>query len=232
MQLKRRRRDNIVAGVALLIVAVLATTAQIYYFSEGPGTPAPSATATDTPTDETEANVGSVPSPDVAEARTWTGELVLNDIALSVSLDGALAPQAVASVVTDIQNGYYPSKTCHRLLLAETAKVLQCGSLDGTGLGDTAYSYGPIENAPEDGVYPAGTIAMARAESAYSQDHQFFITLSDSQFPTDGGGYTVIGSVTAGLDTLVTQVAAAGVADGSTDGAPAVATTITSFTIQ
>jgi peptidyl-prolyl cis-trans isomerase B (cyclophilin B) len=231
-QIKRRRRDNVIAVIGLVVIATLATTAQVFYFTTGPGTPVPTASATPTPTAAAEANVGAVPSPDVAEGRTWTGTLTINDIPLAVSLDGAAAPQAVASVVTDAQSGFYTGKTCHRLVDTASLKTLQCGSLDGTGAPDPSYSFGPIENAPADGVYPAGTIALARAESAYSQDHQFFVLLGDSTLPTEGGGYSVIGSVTDGLDALISGVADGGIADGAEDGVPVVTTTITSFTIQ
>jgi peptidyl-prolyl cis-trans isomerase B (cyclophilin B) len=227
-QIKRRRRDNLLAGIVLVVVGAIATTTQVMYFTVGPGTPVPTAT----PTPTAEANVGAVPSPDVAEARTWTGTLTINDIPLAVSLDGAAAPQAVASVVTDAQAGYYDGKSCHRLANTATLKTLQCGSVDGTGALDTTYSFGPIENAPADGLYPAGTIAMARADSAYSQEHQFFILTGDSTLPTDGGGYSVIGTVTEGLDAVITGVADGGIVDGAEDGAPVVTTTITSFTIQ
>jgi len=81
-------------------------------------------------------------------------------------------------------------------------------------------------------VYPAGTIAMARADSAYSQEHQFFVITADSTLPTDTGGYSVIGTVTEGLDALISGVSDAGIVDGVESGAPVVTTTITSFTIQ
>jgi len=111
--------------------------------------------------------------------------------------------------------------------------VLQCGSLDGAGGTDPEYSFGPIENAPADDVYPQGTIAMARADSAYSNGHQFFIVYGDTTIPANAaGGYTVIGTVTSGLDALQSGVAAGGVVDGASDGAPVVAATITSATIQ
>jgi peptidyl-prolyl cis-trans isomerase B (cyclophilin B) len=227
-RIKRRRRDNIIAVVGLVVIAALATTAQVYYFNGGPGTPEP--TASSTP--EASQNVGDIPSVDVAEARTWTGTLTINDIPLAVSLDGAAAPQAVASVITDAKNGYYDGSTCHRLVNSASLKTLQCGSIDGTGAIDTTYSYGPIENAPADGAYPTGTIAMANGGTEYSQDHQFFIILGDSVLPTSTGGYTVIGTVTSGLDLLQSTVADAGIADGAEDGAPVVPTTISSFTVQ
>jgi len=62
---------------------------------------------------------------------------------------------------------------------------------------------------------------------------QFFIVYEDTKIPSDdAGGYTVIGSVTSGLDQLKAQVTDKGIEGGKTDGAPAVKTTIDSFTLQ
>src|SRR5690606_18534945 len=106
-----------------------------------------------------------------------------------------------------------------------------------TGASDPEYTFGPIENASMDEVYPTGTIALARAgNNAYSQGHQFFIVFEDAQLPNDSaGGYTIIGQVTSGLDQLVSGVAEAGVAADAPnphDGPPAVPTAISSLTIQ
>ena len=228
-KISRRRRDNILAGLGVLVVIALAAATQIFYFSAAPGMPepSPSASAQGAPT------VGDVPDAATAGARTWTGDITLNDIPLGISLDGAAAPQAVASVVGDIESGYYVGKTCHRLVDSEGFKVLQCGSQDDTGA-DTGYSYGPVENAPADNVYPTGTIAMARVgNDANSNGHQFFIVFGDTTIPADdAGGYTVVGTVTSGLDALQAGIVAGGIADGAADGAPVVATTITAATIQ
>jgi peptidyl-prolyl cis-trans isomerase B (cyclophilin B) len=234
-QMKRRKRDNLLAVGAVVVVASLATVAQVFYFNGGPGTPTPVPTASEAPVAEGE-NVGPVPDPGVSEGRTWTGELVLNEVALGISLDGAAAPQGVASFITDAQSGYFDGKTCHRLVSSPTAGLIQCGSVDGAGGSDPAYSFGPIENAAPDQVYPAGTIALARGgDNAYSQGHQFFIVFGDAQLPDDSaGGYSIIGSVTSGLDQLVTQIAGAGLTPVSseTDGTPVIPTTITRLTIQ
>lgn len=232
-QVRRRLRDNVLAIGAALIVATLAAVTQIVYFEAGPGVPVPEPTPTATVDPTTGTNIGDIPDPSTAEDRTWTGTLTLNDIALGIELDGVRAPQAVASFVHDAANGYFPGKTCHRLTTGPTA-LLQCGSLDGTGAGDPDYLFGPIENAPADAVYPAGTIALARAGgAAYSQGHQFFIMLADGTIPNDSaGGYTVFGMVTSGLDAIISAVADAGTADGSADGRPAVPTTITDVTVQ
>jgi len=236
-QRKRRWRDNLLAIVGVVVVAGLAAGTQIFYFTAGPGgsggkdssaSPSPSAS----PSDSAEQNKGDVPDPGLAEDRDWTGTLTINEIALGVTLDGKKAPQAVSSIIQDVQKNYYPDKTCHRLTDATDFGVLQCGSLTGDGSGDPDFQYGPVENAPEDGVYPAGTIAMARASSQYSMDHQFFIVYKDTKLPTDGGGYTVVGTITSGLDKLKTDIVDKGISGGTTDGAPDVATKITAFSLK
>lgn len=232
-RVKRRRRDNVIALSGALVVIALAAATQVFYFSAGPGAPSAEPSASSTPAASGQ-NVGDVPDADTAENRTWTGDITLNGIPLGISLDGAAAPQAVASLVGDIGDGYFVGKTCHRLVDSDGFKVLQCGSVDGTGASDPGYSFGPIENAPADNVYPTGTIAMARAgNDAYSNGHQFFIVFGDTTIPADSaGGYTVVGTVTSGLDALQSGVIAGGIAGGAADGAPVVPTTITAATIQ
>jgi peptidyl-prolyl cis-trans isomerase B (cyclophilin B) len=240
---KRRLRDNIIGVIGVVVVAALATGTQVFYFTAGPGAPKPtaSASASASPSASPSASAGKnvgAPDPSLAENRTWTGTLTLNDVALGVSLDGAKAPQAVAGIVRDVNDGYYPGKTCHRLAESTNFGIIQCGSIDGQGGADPAFSYGPVENAPANNIYPAGTIAMARASGdGYSNGHQFFICFEDTTLPTDSaGGYTVVGSVTSGLDQLKSKIVAGGIspgASGSTsDGAPTVATTITAFTLK
>ncbi len=228
-QVRRRKRDNIIAGVGLVVVLALAVGAQLFYFSGGPGTPEAEATPTPTPS----ATPAPVPSADLAEDRTWTGELSLNDTTLGIELDGAAAPQAVSSTIQLAKDRFYDGLTCHRLT-TEGIFVLQCGDPNGDGTGGPGYSYGPIENAPADDVYPAGTIAMARQPGdPESQGSQFFIVYEDSTIPADAaGGYTVIGRVTEGLDTLKTEMLDFGTADDVPDGAPVRPISITRLTLQ
>ena len=58
---------------------------------------------------------------------------------------------------------------------------------------------------------------MARAGGdAYSNGHQFFICFVDTTLPTDAaGGYTVVGTVTSGLDQLKSQIVAGGITPGA-----------------
>ncbi|WP_336923171.1 peptidylprolyl isomerase [Aquipuribacter sp. SD81] len=129
-----------------------------------------------------------------------------------VELDGDAAPQAVGSTVGLARAGFYDGTPCHRLTTSGIF-VLQCGDPTATGTGGPGYRYGPVENAPADDVYPAGTIAMARAgNDPQSMGSQFFIVYEDSVIPSDGaGGYTVMGQVVEGLD-IVQQVAEGGLA--------------------
>jgi peptidyl-prolyl cis-trans isomerase B (cyclophilin B) len=227
---KRRVRDNVIASVGVLVIVVLAVTAQLTFFSsKSTSSSKPSASATPTPT-----TASGVPSSALAEGRTWTGTMTINGIPLNFELDGKDAPQAVSSTISLINKGFYNGNVCHRLTTGATFKVLQCGDPNGDGTGGPGYSYGPIENAPADNVYPSGTIAMARQSgNASSQGSQFFIVYGDTTIPSDSaGGYTVIGKITSDLGELKSKVTDAGVAGGGTDGKPAVTPKIDSITIK
>lgn len=232
---RRRLRDNLGAGLGLVLVLALAVTAQLVYFGSGPGRPAPAPSASPT----AQGNQGDVPDPSLAENRTWTGALTIDGVELGIELDGAAAPQAVASEVHLAESGFYIGTVCHRLTTEESFKVLQCGDPHGddpalAGTGGPGYSYGPVENAPADDRYPAGTIAMARGSgNPYSMGSQFFIVYGDSTIPADSaGGYTIVGRVTSGLASLVEKVADAGVQGGGEDGRPVVTATITAFSVK
>jgi len=164
----------------------------------------------------------TLPSKATAEGKTFTGDIDTNCGTITVELYGTKAPQAVASFIQLATSGYWVDSPCHRLTADPTLKVLQCGDPTGTGSGTPGYGFG-VENAPKDGVYPTGTLAMARtSDAAKGNGGQFFIVYGNSTLP-DKNGYTIFGKVTAGLD-IVDKVAAVGVAaggDSPTDGAPA-----------
>lgn len=227
-QRSRRVRDNVIAVVGIVAVGALAAVSQVFFFTAGPGAPTPEPTAT--------AVEAVVPDPSLSEYRTWEGALAINDVVVGFELDGEAAPQATAGWVQDVIDGYYFDTSCHRI--AADLSFLQCGSIDGFGSPDPTFQYGPIENAPADDTYVAGTIAMARVgDDANSIGHQFFIVLSDVVLPSDSaGGYTVVGRVTSGLDDLAALVAATGIdptltnSDGS--GQPATPLLISDITLQ
>ncbi len=231
--------DNIFSAVGVVIVLTLATITQVVYFSAGPGRPTASASPSASPSASAPAtitgqNQGPVPPKTLAAGRSWTGSLTLNAVKLGITLDGAAAPQATSAFIFLARSGFYTGKACHRLV-DKGAYLIQCGSPTGNGTGNAGFSFGPIENAPANGIYPAGTIAMARLADPYSQGSQFFITYQDTTLDTSTGGYTVFGHVTAGLPALISAIASHGVAPGGAtpnDGPPAVPTTITAVTVQ
>ena len=156
---------------------------------------------------------GKLSLPEAGDIAAVTGKSVVATIKttcgpIELTLDGAKAPTTVASFVQLAQLGYWKEAPCHRLT-TQGIFVLQCGDPTGTGSGNPGYGYG-IENAPADGKYPRGTVAMARTTDPQSNGGQYFIVYQDSELPTDGGGYSIFGTVTSGMD-IVDRIAAGGV---------------------
>jgi peptidyl-prolyl cis-trans isomerase B (cyclophilin B) len=174
------------------------------------------------------------PAASYAGGKNW--KLTLNTTCgtVTVDLDGKKAPQAVSSIVFLARSGFFDNTSCHRLVTSGIY-VLQCGDPTATGSGGPGYSYGPVENAPKDNVYPAGTVAMARqADKGDSLGSQFFLVYKDSTIPSDSaGGYTVLGDITKGLD-VVNKVAAggAGPADAAGNTPPLRPVSITSTSVS
>lgn len=219
-ELEARTRRNQVIARSVLAVVVLAAVVWIAVTVVRTLNPAPAPQITPS------AGASSAPDPSVAEDRTWDVTLTTSAGDIGLQLDGHAAPQAVAAVVTLANQGFYDGTTCHRLTVTDPMYVLQCGDPTGTEAGGPGWTFGPIENAPADQVYPAGTVAMARSQNdASSMGSQFFLVYRDSTIPDDAaGGYTVLGTVVSGLDVLQ-QVAAAGVQEG-TDSTPVTQVTI------
>jgi peptidyl-prolyl cis-trans isomerase B (cyclophilin B) len=188
--------------------------------------PAPTVTPPATPQ-----SFKDVPPKSLAAGKSWKLTLVTSCGTITAQLDGAKAPQATASAIFLAQKNFWAGTSCHRLT-TQGIFVLQCGDPKGDGTGGPGYSFGPVENAPADGVYPPGTLAMARSNSPDSNGSQFFLVYKETKLPTDGGGYTVFGKVTSGLD-VVTKVAGGGSDDANNpgDGAPLRKISIVSATV-
>ncbi|MEE2032718.1 peptidylprolyl isomerase [Rhodococcus chondri] len=144
------------------------------------------------------------------------------------------APCTVNSFLSLASQGYFDDTTCHRLTTSPMLQVLQCGDPTGSGSGGPGYQFAnefPTDQyAPEDpaaqepATYPRGTLAMANA-GPDTNGSQFFLVYGDSVLPPQ---YTVFGTIDeTGLETL-DKIAAAGVAGGAGDGAPALETSLTS----
>jgi len=219
----RRLRVAAIVATVVVVVGLLAVLGTVF----SPDEPATSPSTTTSagcdipPTAPGTAAELTLPDKATAAGKTYVATLTTNCGDIELTLDGEKAPQAVASFVQLAQQNYWLNSPCHRLTTAETLKVLQCGDPTGTGSGDPGYGFG-VENAPADGKYPRGTVAMARtADPEKGNGGQFFLVHGDSTLP-DPDGYTVFGTVTSGLD-IVDRIAAGGVAAGGStdDGIPA-----------
>jgi peptidyl-prolyl cis-trans isomerase B (cyclophilin B) len=250
-QRQRVRRTALTAGGAVVgvLVIVLAAVALTRRDAADPGaalTTTPGASASASPSSSGAAPVASpcpsptvkppsspasfkdVPPKSLAEGKSWILTLATTCGTITAQLDGAKAPQATASAIFLAQKNFWAGTPCHRLT-TQGIFVLQCGDPTGTGSGGPGYDFGPVENAPSDGTYPAGTLAMARAASPDSNGSQFFIVHKDTKLPTDGGGYTIFGKVVGGLD--VVEKVAAGGSKPEGDGAPVRPISIVSATV-
>ncbi|WP_324197623.1 peptidylprolyl isomerase [Nocardia abscessus] len=144
----------------------------------------------------------------------YTATLATTCGTVTIALDAARAPRTVNSFVFLAGERFFDHTKCHRIT-TEGIFVLQCGDPTATGMGGPGYFF-PDENL-SGATYPAGTVAMANAGPG-TNGSQFFLVYRDAPLPPN---YTPFGRVTAGMEVL-SSIAAAGVQDGSGDGAPAV----------
>ncbi len=227
-KIARRATDNKFALLVSAGAVVLAIVLQLAYFGFGPGQTSATTEAAPTSTP----NSSLVPSPQIAEGRSWDAEMTIGGVPLQITLDGDRAPQAVSNFLSLAGQNFYTDISCHRLT-TEGIFVLQCGDPNGDGKGGPGYTWGPIENAPADGNYLEGYLAMARVPNdGASMGSQFFIVYKDTSLAADSaGGYSVFGKITSGLDGL-DEIIKAGTKDGSGDGAPASDVKIGPITIK
>jgi peptidyl-prolyl cis-trans isomerase B (cyclophilin B) len=170
------------------------------------------------------------PMPPSRAAATGTVRLSLATTAGAITLKLAAdsAPCTVNSFVSLARSRYFDSTPCHRLT-TRGIYVLQCGDPSGSGTGGPGYQYSD-ENLPvgRHPAYPRGTVAMANA-GPNTNGSQFFLVFSDSEIDPN---YSVVGTITGGLDVL-DKIAAAGTdnSGGTGDGQPKLAVTINTASV-
>ena len=109
MKARQQRRRKIAAGVLAGVITVGAVLLVVSVVRSSGS----SAAAAPTPT-------ASAPPASLAEGRTWTSVLTTSVGAITLELDGAVAPQAVGNFVSLSQSGFYDGTSCHRLTTAAT----------------------------------------------------------------------------------------------------------------
>ena len=220
------RRNRQVVAIVLAVLLVVGGFVGISLAMRGtsatptatPGTAAPLVQGCSTPPAVPGARTATLPPKATAAGKTFVATVTTSCGDITMELDGARAPQTVASFLGLARSGYWNDSPCHRLVTSGIY-VLQCGDPTGTGSGGPGYGFG-VENAPKDGQFPAGTLAMARTSDPNSNGGQFFIVDKQTTLQ-DPTGYSIFGRVTGGMD-IVDKIAAAGAkpADQSGNTAP------------
>lgn len=162
----------------------------------------------------TDKRTGALPDKTTAAGKTFVATVTTNCGVITMELDGAKAPQTVASFLGLAKSGYWADSPCHRLTTVGIF-VLQCGDPTGTGGGNPGYGFG-VENAPADSTFAPGTLAMARTTDPNSNGGQFFIVYKQTVL-NDPAGYSIFGTITSGMD-IVDKIAAAGASQPDASG--------------
>ncbi|MCA2214706.1 peptidylprolyl isomerase [Jidongwangia harbinensis] len=216
---RRKRRIQAGLGAALavaLIVGGVAWLGGMFDESDEPEDTAASNLCAWTP-QSAESNtdlkdVGTPPTTGIPTSGTAPMTVTTNQGApITVALDLANAPCSGASLTYLAQKKFYDNTECHEIT-AEGA--LHCGDPKGTGLGGPTYTFYnenvPTAPAPEPSastapppakpLYPKGTVALW-SNPPGNNGSQFLIFLKDYA-PKSDPQYPIVGTVTAGLNTL------------------------------
>lgn len=224
-------------GVGAAAVAGVFSTAKSDAAAKPKATP--SASASPTPTaamvdgkcvyvkSGTAARKVSLPPATPDTSAHYTAKIVTNRGTIRIALDSA-APCTVNSFVSLADQKFFNNTKCQRLTTkAAGYYILQCGDPTGTGEGGPGYEF-YTENTSSlktvkvsgetEGLYPAGTVAMANSSTPGSNGSQFFLVYENTDLPAS---YTPFGTITSGLG-IIQKVAAAGSTNslGTGDGAP------------
>lgn len=221
----RKRRRRLVAGGVLAVLLLVAAASRVVGGGGGGGTPTASASPSPEPCvyrsdGTTNSAVTTRPTPPgFGTRRNGAATMVTNRGTIVFDLLVPDAPCATNSFAFLAEHKYFDGTACNRLTTVGL-QFLQCGDpRKGTGPG---YAF-PDENLTSTTTYPAGTVAMAN-HGPDTNGSEFFLCYGDSQLPPE---FVPFGRITSGLDVL--RAIAAGGATPSGDGAPNLATTITSL---
>ncbi|MBX3066730.1 MAG: peptidylprolyl isomerase [Anaerolineae bacterium] len=136
---------------------------------------------------------------------TYCAILRTGDGRIVIQLYPEVAPANVNSFVFLANQGYFDGLTFHRVLPGFMA---QGGDPLGDGTGGPGYAL-PLEVVPSVKFDREGVVAMARSQAPDSAGSQFFITFAPqpaldphSQQLPDNLGYTIIGQVVEGMNTV------------------------------
>jgi peptidyl-prolyl cis-trans isomerase B (cyclophilin B) len=218
---RTRRRRQIQAGIgaatALLLIIAGGFWLTGAFDNDDPASNEAADQCVWTPQDlQTNSNlkdVGRPPTTGIPDAGTRPMTVTTNQGApITVNLDLAAARCGAANLVYLAQQKFFDNTDCHEIT---TEGALRCGDPSGTGLGGPTYSV-YNENVPvsadpapspsagaappkQPPLYPRGTVALI-GNPPGTNGSQFLIFFKDAS-PAQPQ-YSIVGTVTGGLDTL------------------------------
>ena len=220
---KRRQRQAVI-GSAIAVVLIAGATVWLVTALKSndgkkpvaSGPPAGTVACTWTPASASGGKVKDVGTPPKNVPNKGSSLLTFNTNlgVVSAKLDLTKVPCTGASTAFLAGKKFWDNTKCHRLVNQASFKVLQCGDpfASGKGYRKTDGQGGPSytmaeENLPTDtkNPYPAGSIAMANTGQPGSTGSQFFICSENTNLPAN---YTLLGTITTGLDIIKSVVAA------------------------
>lgn len=144
---------------------------------------------------------------DLREDGTSDVTLNTNQGEITVTLDYAQAPCAANNFEHLASENFYDDTTCHRVVVNDGMRILQCGDPTGEGNGGPGYQFPdeyPVwdedgEAVEDENLYTRGVLAMANG-GPNTNGSQFFLVTDESQLEPD---YTIFGTISDdGLETL------------------------------
>ena len=161
----------------------------------------------------------------ITAGKTYTAVVETNKGSYTMALDAVNSPLNVNQFVYLARYHFYDSTPCHRAI---KDFMVQCGDPTGTGSGGAGISV-PVE-PPKSGKYALGTVAMAKAQGATTNDSQFFV-VTGAQGVGLPAEYSLLGQVTEGFNTTVKALEAQANPAAANGVPPLTPLTITKVTI-
>jgi peptidyl-prolyl cis-trans isomerase B (cyclophilin B) len=245
---KERRRRQVQAGVGaavavLLIVAGVAWLGGVFD-SDDSTDPAAQDVCAWTPQNATTntnlKDVGTPPTKDIPSSGSTTMTITTDQGGpIAVTLDRVTSPCGTENLRYLASKSFYDNTKCHEIT---SYGAIRCGDPSGTGLGGPTYSVysentpaGP-DPSPSAGatpsatpLYPKGTVALI-GNPPGSNGSQFLIFFKDYAPATPE--YSIVGSVSGGLETVTKISKIATVEDSAGDKIkPKTPITIKSLTV-
>jgi peptidyl-prolyl cis-trans isomerase B (cyclophilin B) len=137
------------------------------------------------------------------------------------------APCAVHNLVHLARSRFYNNTQCWRLTDSPRLGVLQCGDIFAAEIGGPGYRFADELKGTE--TYPRGTVAMGN-QGPNTNGSQFFLVHGNAFIKPN---YTVLGTVTSGMEVLDAIVAGGIIPVGSEhDGLPRLPVHIQRVTVR